>query len=84
MPLGGCEGYLKGWVFRQLLLLLAENRLRGQSGAVMFVFVTLFDYLSALYQHYLLILTSNLGERGKFPVFTSITRLLSLLLSQEW
>lgn len=48
----------------------------------MFVFVTLFDYLSAL-QHYLLILTSNLGERGKFPVFTSITRLLSLLLSQE-
>lgn len=82
MPLGGCEGYLKGWVFRQLLL-LAENQLRGQSGAVMFVFVTLFDYFSTL-QHYLLILTSNLGERGKFPVFTSITRLLSCVLSQEW
>lgn len=82
MPLGGCEGYLKRWVFQQLLL-LAKNQLRGQSGAVMFVFVTLFDYLSALH-HYLLILTSNLGERGKFPVFTSITCLLSLLVSQEW
>lgn len=27
MPLGGCEGYLKGWVFRQLPL--AENLAMG-------------------------------------------------------
>ena len=82
MPLGGGEGYLKGWVFRQLLL-LAENRLWGQSGAVMFVFVAFFGYFSTP-QHFLLIVTSNLGERGKFPVFTCITRLISRLLSQEW
>ena len=82
MPLGGCEGYLKGWVFRQLLP-LAENRLWGQSGAVMLVFMAFFGYFSTL-QHYLLISTSNLGEWGKFPVFTSITRLISCLLSQEW